>query len=141
MATTISTLAQTLRERFNTQWATFSPTYPHFFPGQPWIRAISTIPRWVRLAINFGLAEQVGFTNAGARKRTPGVAQVQIFVPAGLGDGLAQELADQVASVWELSKISGVLFRATSVQRVGTDGAWLQFNADTPFQADWIVGD
>jgi len=140
VATTIATLAQTIRTRFNTQWATFSPTYPHFFSGQPVDQASINNTPWVRLTLNFGISEQVGFTNAGARKRTPGSAQVQIFVPAGSGDGLAQELADQVASVWEMTKISGVLFRATSVQRVGTDGAWLQFNADTPFQADWIVG-
>ena len=131
--------AQTIRTRFNTQWASFSPTYQHFFAGQPIDHnAINGVP-WVRLTILPGESRQVGFSNSGRRKRTVGIASVQIFVPTSIGDGLAQELADQVAMCWEMLTISGVIFRATSVQRVGEDGAWLQFNADTPWQADALV--
>lgn len=131
--------ATIIRQRFEALWVTFSPTYLHFYAGQP-VEAseINGVP-WVRLTILPGESSQVGFSNAGRRKRTLGIASVQIFVPAGAGDGVAQEISDKVALVWEMTTISGVIFRATSVQRVGEDGAWLQFNADTPYQADELV--
>jgi hypothetical protein len=65
-----------------------------------------------------------------------GVVAVQIFVPAASGTGLATELGDTVIQIFEGLTLSGVIFRATSLNRVGLDGAWLQYNANTPFQAD-----
>lgn len=137
--TTHAEAAQIIRERFNTQWATFSPTYQVFYDGQPVENSqINGVP-WVRLTILPGETRQIGFSNAGRRRRTTGLAVAQIFIPAATGDGLAIELADQVASVWEMTTIQGVIFRATSVQRVGEDGAWLQYNASTPWQVDALV--
>lgn len=132
-------VTQIIRERFNTQWQALSPTYLHFFAGVPITRDQINNRPWVRVTIQPGETRQVGFSNSGRRKRTVGNIVVQVFVPAGEGDGLAQELADRVASIWEMSTIQGVIFRATSVQRVGEDGAWLQYNTTTPFQADALV--
>lgn len=133
-------LARKIRERFNTQWATYSPTYDLYFSGVAVPQStINGDAAWVRLTINFGETQQVGFQSAGRRKRTVGVAQAQIFVPVNTGDGLGYELADRVADIWEMSTIQTVIFRATSIQRVGEDGAWLQFNANTPFQGDTLV--
>ena len=132
-------ISQTIRTRFDTQWQLNSPTYLHFFAGQPvTAEQINGVP-WVRMTILPGETTQVGFSNSGRRKRTVGIADVQIFVPVAQGDGLAQQIADQVASLWEMSTISGVIFRATNVQRVGEEGAWLQYNAQTPYQADELV--
>jgi len=133
-------LGRKIRERFNTQWATFSPTYDLYFSGIAVPQSVINGDNpWVRLTINWGDTVQVGIQSAGRRKRTIGVAQVQIFVPINTGDGLGIELADRVADVWEMSTIETVIFRATSIQRVGEEGAWLQFNANTPFQGDTLV--
>jgi hypothetical protein len=70
------------------------------------------------------------------RFRRVGIIEVQIFTPAGSGTGLATQLADTVRDIFEGRTISGVIFRATSLTRVGVDGAWMQHNASTPFQAD-----
>ena len=131
-----ASIGQIIRSRFITQWATFSPTYTLVQSGQPTpTESVNDAP-WVKLSTLFGESRQVGFSNAGPRKRTVGNAVVQIFVPAGTGDGLAESLSDRVADVWEMTTIQGVIFRATSVQRVGEDGTWLQYNATTPFQVD-----
>ena len=70
------------------------------------------------------------------RWRRVGIISVQIFVPAASGTGLAQELGDTVKEIFEGLTVSGVIFRATSLNRVGIDGDWMQYNANTPFQAD-----
>lgn len=131
--------AAIIRDRFATQWALLSPTYPAVYAGQPVQNIEVNNAPWVRLTMLPGESRQVGFGNSGRRKRTIGSANVQVFVPTGTGDGVAQEIVDTIASIWELSTIQGVIFRATSVQRVGEDGAWLQYNADTPYQADELV--
>lgn len=133
-------ISQTIREQFAAQWATLQPTVPYYFAGVPIDRQTIEGRAWVRLTILPGQTQQVGFNGSGGRrKRTQGVANVQIFVPSGAGDGLAQELADSVAEVWEMRTIEGVIFRATSVQRAGEDGAWLLYSATTPYQGDTLV--
>jgi hypothetical protein len=64
------------------------------------------------------------------------VVVVQIFVPAGSGDGLAREIADSVANIIQGRTINGVIFRGTGMTRVGVDGAWSMWTANTPYQAD-----
>jgi len=73
------------------------------------------------------------------RFRRVGVMVVQIFVPAGSGDGTARELADSVADIFQGRTVSGVIFRGTGLTRVGIDGAWVQYNASTPYQADDLI--
>ncbi len=131
--------ATTIRTRFNTQWPSLQPTVPFTFDnqGQNEEDFPTRDSAWVRLTILDGDSLQVEM--AGTRRwRRPGVVEVQIFVPAGTGDGLSAELADSVRDIFEGRTISGVIFRATSRQRVGRgrDAAWVQWNASTPFQAD-----
>lgn len=126
--------AQTVRGRFASEWLIQQPNVPVFYDNA----GVDTIPRdssWVRLTVLFGESAQVEFGNQ-RRWRRIGIAAVQIFVPAGVGDGLAQELGDSVTAVYEGRTISGVIFRATSLERIGIDGPWLQMNASTPFQSD-----
>lgn len=130
---------QVIRERFNTEWPLAQPNVPYTIDNQG--QDDSTFPgrdsAWVRLTILDGEGEQVemGMTR---RWRRPGVVEVQVFVPAGDGDGLSAELCDTVRDIFEGRTISGVIFRATSRRRVGRgrDSAWVQWNASTSFQAD-----
>jgi hypothetical protein len=135
-------ISQTIRTRFNDQWPTLQPTVPHYFAGQEVPFRELAERAWVRLTILPGNVAQAaigGATGSGRVKRTTGIAVVSIFVPIAEGDGLAQELADSVASVWEMSTLSGVIFRATTPQRIAEEGAWLQYNATTPYQGDTLV--
>ncbi|MCR9258570.1 MAG: DUF4128 domain-containing protein [Pseudomonadaceae bacterium] len=132
-------VASQIRSRFNDQWATFSPTYRVVFAGVPTqLAQINNVP-WVRLTVLPGAAQQIGISIAGKRKRIQGTASVQVFTPAGQGDGLAQELCDRVADCWEMSTINGLIFRATSVRRIGESDAWLEYLAETNYQADVLV--
>lgn len=130
---------QVIRERFNDQWPTLQPNVPYIFDNQGANDA--DIPTrdsaWVRLTILDAEGQQVEMGNK-RRWRKPGVVIVQVFVPAGTGDGLGAELCDTVRDIFEGRTISGVIFRATSRDRVGRgrDSAWMQWNASTAFQAD-----
>ena len=125
----------TIRSRFNTQWSSLRPTIPVFFDNAGDDVQPPQNSAWVRLTVLPGSSQQVEMGRL-RRWRRIGVVAVQIFVPAASGTGLAQELGDTVIEIFEGLTLSSVIFRATSLIRVGLDGAWLQYNANTPFQAD-----
>lgn len=125
----------TIRSRFDTQWSSLRPTIPVFFDNAGDDVQPPQNSAWVRLTVLPGSSQQVEMGRL-RRWRRAGVVAVQIYVPAASGTGLAQELGDTVIEIFEGLTLSGVIFRATSLNRVGLDGAWLQYNAMTPFQAD-----
>jgi len=127
----------TIRSRFNTQWASLRPTIPVFFDNAGDDVQPPQNSAWVRLTVLPGASQQVEMGRL-RRWRRAGVVVVQIYVPAASGTGLAQELGDTVIEIFEGLTLSSVIFRATSLNRVGLDGAWLQYNANTPFQDDEI---
>lgn len=125
----------TIRSRFNTQWSSLRPTIPVFFDNAGDSVQPPQDSAWVRLTVLPGESQQVEMGRL-RRWRRAGVITVQIFVPAASGTGLALELGDTVRDIFEGLTLSSVIFRATSLNRVGLDGAWLQYNANTNFQAD-----
>jgi len=131
-----ATDAQTIRERFNSAWPIEQPTINLTFSDVDY-KPIEGDP-WVRVTILPGGQTQVGLGDL-RRFRRIGVVACQIFVPAGSGDGLARELADSVANIIQGRTLNGVIFRGTGLTRVGVDGAWSVWTADTPFQADDCV--
>jgi hypothetical protein len=131
-----STDADTIRQRFDTEWPLAQPTVQHTFGDVDFTPPENAA--WVRLYVLPGTPFQVSMGKY-RRFRRPGVVMVQIFVPAGRGDGLARELADSVAAIFQGRTVNGVIFRVTGLNRVGVDGAWVQWNAATPYQADDLV--
>ena len=129
----------TIRSRFDTQWTLLRPTVQAVFDnaGDDSDGRVPENQAWVRLTTLPGESQQVEMGNC-RRWRRVGSIVVQIFVPAASGTGLALELGDTVRDIFEGLTVSGVIFRATSLNRVGLDGAWLQYNATTNFQADEI---
>lgn len=131
--------SQTIRERFSAQWSALQPTVPYSVDNQGKDDDVfpSRDAAWVRLTLLDGEAEQVEMGGTRRWRRT-GVIEIQIFIPAGDGDGQSAELCDTVRDIFEGRTISGVIFRATSRRRVGRgrDSAWVQWNASTTFQAD-----
>jgi len=125
--------SQTIRELFNAQWPIEQPTIAFDFADVDY-NPTKDEP-WVRLNILTG--EQTQVTMGKLRRfRRVGVVAVQIFIPAGSGDGLAKELADSVANIFMGRTVNGVIFRGTGLDRVGVDGAWGVWSANTPYQAD-----
>lgn len=94
---------------------------------------------WVRLNTRPGDAFQVSL-GKNRTFRHPGTVIVQIFTISGTGDGLAQQIADDVAAALRGVTVDGVRFKATSPpQYVGPDGPWYQVNCVTPFEYDDTV--
>jgi len=126
---------QVIRSRFNTLWAAAQSNVQVFFDNAGDDITAPENAAWVRLTVLPGDSQQVEF-GMTRRWRRVGQVVVQIFVPAASGTGLALELGDTVRDIFEGLTVSGVIFRATALNRVGLDGAWLQYNASTSFQAD-----
>lgn len=133
---TKAAIGSTIRSRMATEWPTLQPSIPVLYDNTG--QAAPKDSAYVNLTILFGDSFQVEMGNL-RRLRNSGLLTVQIFVPTGVGDGLAQELGDSVGDVFQLRTVSGVIFRATSLLRVGVDGPWLQYNASTPFQQDDLI--
>jgi len=125
--------SQTIRNRFNTMWPVEQPSVPLSFADVDYNPVKGQA--WVRLSVVPGEQRQVGLGRI-RRFRRIGIVSVQIFTPAGSGDGLAKELADSVATIFMGRTVNGVIFRGTGLDRVGVDGAWAVWLASTPYQAD-----
>lgn len=123
-----------IRSRFDTEWTAAGRTEPILFDNQGDDNVVRD-SAWVRLTVLPGESRQVEMGNT-RRWRRSGIVVIQIFIPTNTGTGLAQELGDAVLEIFEGLTVSGVIFRATSLNRVGVDGAWLQYNATTQFQDD-----
>lgn len=127
--------ANVIRSRFNSNFPGLQPNVSILwdnFPGEPPDRG-----QWVRLTIQEGISFQAAYS-ATRLWRTPGVVIVQIFIPAGTGDGEAREIADDVSGIFRGVTDSGVLFKAPYVTRVGLsdDEVWYQLNVNIPYQVD-----
>lgn len=128
--------SQTIRALFEAQWPTKQSTVPRSYADLEYDPPENE--PWVRLTILPGDQRQVSMGRL-RRFRRVGVVMVQIFVPAGSGDGTAKDLADSVTEIFEGQTVNGVIFRGTGLTRIGADGAWVQYNATTPYQADDLI--
>lgn len=128
--------SQTIRDRFNTQWPIEQPSIPFSFADVDFTPPPDAV--WVRLNVLPGNQTQVGM-GIRRRFRRIGIVLVQIFVPAGSGDGLAKELADSVADIFMGRTVNGVIFRGTGLDRLGVDGTWAVWRAQTSYQADECI--
>jgi hypothetical protein len=129
-----------IRARFEALWpAKFTPAVPHCFADERTPASFTSAKApWVRLTIIPGKQTQVEMGNQ-RRFRRIGLVVLDVFVPAGSGEGRAMELCDAFADIFMARTISGIVFRATSVDRVGTTDAWTQFSASTPYQSDSLI--
>jgi hypothetical protein len=128
--------ANTIRNRFATEFAAVRPTVPIHYDNVP-----ATPPAaspWARLTIVEGASFQVSL-GASRRFRDTGTAIVQVFTALGSGDGEAREIADDVQAIFKAITVAGVIFRKPSAARIGPDGRYYQVNVTIPFQADEIV--
>lgn len=129
--------AATIRQRFDAEFALVRATVPVAYPNRQFTPPDNG--EWVRLAIVEGDSALAGLGGAGANLyRNNGVVVAQIFVPVAIGDGLAYEIADDIAAIFRSKLVSGVRFRTPATAPVGPDGPWYQRNVTIPFRADLI---
>jgi hypothetical protein len=133
--------ANAIRAHFTVEWLQLRPTVPIAYDNAAFDPALDALDPdgdpapWVRFTVLPGDGFQASL---GTPKvwRSTGVAVIQIFAPLGEGDGLANELADDVTAVFRGISLGGVILRAPSLTRIGPDGAWYQVNVATPYQSD-----
>lgn len=133
---TIDAIGSAIRQRFVDNW-TRSEVYTFDNQGQfsDGTRDAPSKAAWVRFSILHGTAQQVEMGNS-KRIRRPGVIVLQIFLPSTSGTGLAEEISDAFADIFETRTAESIVYRAMDVSRVGLQGAWLQYNASINFHKD-----
>ncbi len=130
--------AATIRQRFASEFALVRAAVPVAYANRQFTPPDNA--EWVRLAIIEGDSTLAGLGGTGAnRYRNTGVVAAQIFVPVAVGDGLAYEIADDIATIFRSKLVSGVRFRTPATAPAGPDGAWYQRNVTVPFSADLIA--
>lgn len=130
--------AATIRQRFATEFALVRASVPVAYTNRQFTPPDNA--EWVRLNIIEGDSTLAGIGGAGANLyRNSGLVAAQIFVPVAVGDGLAYEIADDIAAIFRSKLVSGVRFRTPATVPVGADGPWYQRNVNVPFSADLIV--
>ncbi len=141
-----ATHANTIRSRFATQWPALRPGVPIAFENTAFDPAVDAVDGmgnpmpWVRLTVIPGEGFQASLGTPKVWRLT-GVVSLQVFVPAGDGDGTANELADDAASIFRGVEDTGVTFRAPALTSVGLDvgGAWYELSVATPYLSDQSV--
>lgn len=130
--------AATIRQRFATEFALVRATVPVAYANRQFTPPDNA--EWVRLNIIEGNSALAGIGGAGAnRYRNSGLVTAQIFVPVAVGDGLAYEIADDIAAIFRSKLVSGVRFRTPATVPARPDGPWYQRNVNVPFTADLIA--
>lgn len=124
-----------IRVRFEDRWDARTPAQ---MPNKKF--SIPTSGCWVRLKIANTGADRASMGDPGNNvERNIGQVTVQVFAPAGDGEGAALELADVVRDIFRdwVDNASGVRFRVPPYARqIGADGKWYQVNVIAPFEFD-----
>lgn len=83
---------------------------------------------WVRFtALSDGDGISYVSTPQGPMLET-GLVSVQVFTPAGSGDGKASELADSIAGHFRYYSADGLNCGAVKKQTIGSNDGWYQIN-------------
>lgn len=91
---------------------------------------------WARFTILEGTTEVVETNGELNTFRSPGVVQVQLFGPLGVGDGALRTLADGVAGALRVVSDPLYCLRAASVGTGRRDGDWWRVDVTAAFFAD-----
>ena len=88
---------------------------------------------YVEVRINRQTAFNAAIGSA-IRVRHPGLLTLVVRVPVNSGDGLAIDIADDLASVFRNVRIDGsIQFRAPTVRDFGPSEGWYVVHVDCPF--------
>ena len=90
---------------------------------------------WVRLHIVNGEAFQASM-GSPVLVRHPGLIQIEINTPAGIGSGTAMTLADQACAIFRFALFDGIVCRSASKHRLIDREGWSVALVEIPFQRD-----
>ena len=125
-----------LRDLFDTQWADATPI--------AWGNAQFTPPdaaAWVRFNVHhFPDAEIASFGAPGANlRRIDGTVIVEVFVPMNSGEGVLDDLCDDVAAIYrDHTDQQGLRFGEPSMTNVGPQDGWFKKDVLSPFVRDTV---
>jgi len=117
------------------QWDSVPVAYDGV-PNSPALtQAMAAKSSWVRLTIQHGASFTAGIGSDPCVRRS-GLVMLQIFTPINSGSRPAAMLADSLAQHWEYWQQGNIETQAASVQRVGQDDDYYQYNVSLSFRAD-----
>jgi hypothetical protein len=88
---------------------------------------------FLRCQVEWASTEQIG---VGGRYRGEGIVLISVFSPANSGSRNANEMADDIAAMFNLYQYNGLKCRFASTMRIGQYREWYQINVIVPFQYD-----
>ncbi len=98
---------------------------------------------FIRVAIVGGKADQITLGTGPQLHRRPGLCIIQVFVKAGTGTKVANDLGDALCDIFRSQQLAtGIACGSPYPVRVGDDGrGWFQINVMIPYLNDAIKGD
>jgi len=123
---------------FKTAWDTtgFLALYENVVGEKPTAQA-----PWARITVRHGTGFQSSLTGGLGKSRFErnGIAAVQIFIPNGEGLSLGYSLSKVVADAFEgKASPKQVWFRNVTINEIGPDEEWFQFNVVIGFTYDEV---
>ena len=137
-----ASIAQTVRSHFDTEFPLVRPTVPIAYDGYEFdpevdARDASDNPvPWVRVTI-FPVDRNI-VEVGGTTRRNTGFVWIEVYTPMGDGPGLAEQIAADIAPIFEAKTISGVTFRAAPPKRVGQQGSWYRWDVQPEYVSDEV---
>jgi len=125
--------AAVIREWFEAGWESGVPLQlvenaP--FPDKP------TNAPWARLAVRSTDARVASVGGPSVRFRHAGDIILEVFVPEGVGDGRARELADLGCDIVRAREESGIRVWAPRAIPLGVRDGWYRINVVAPYERD-----
>ena len=138
MTATFEEARQEILTTFKTAWDTTG--HPAYYEN---IREdlTSSVEPWARVTLRHVTGRNASITGGIGNQRfeRTGNLMVQVFVPTGEGLTEGLTLAKVVADAFEgVSTASGVWFRNTRVNEIGSEGSWFQINVIVDFLYDEV---
>ena len=112
-----------IETRFRDAWSATPVAWPNV-PFTPPATA------WVRFRLLSGAASNETLANGVAY---PGIIDIGVFVPEGVGTGQAATLADDAAAIFSNQRFSGVTCGAAYAIPVGESDGWHQVTVTVPY--------
>ena len=130
-----TTINNELRTRFNAQW---NDAHPVAWPNVAFTPETNVL--WVRFFVRLFDRRVVDIGSPAKTHRTHGMLTLQVRAPKGNGDGVALEVAEQIAAIFNTWCGDTVRCREASVIPAGeTDDDWYLVNVQIPFVQDEVI--
>lgn len=136
---TIEHPASVARRHIVNRWKIQFPKYGVELDNAGTLDVAKEKTAWCRVTVVPSETDQASMGGNSRLFRDRGVVIVQLFVKQNEGTGLLEELSSFVRELLQGRTVDGVVFRTTSVARIGLSGSWMQYNASTGYFYDYSM--